>query len=432
MNRLFQGIGKDRAQAATLNSVRRLKNVNAALRELNRRPVGIDGIPHVAYVDPLGYSRWNPDILGNIPNFHNPLELIQEAILYYYCYEPDQVERFLVDGREVEAGTVSNRIIERAIARKLSANFDAAFSDSSYGFRPGRSPEMAIRNVREAIRHGAHWAFKTDIEAFFENIDRGILIRQLARSNVDLPLIHLTLAAITSHLGCCSYRKRGLPQGNIICPVLSNLYLHGFDEACARYKYFRYADDILVLCRTQEECLRAKTSIEKWLTRLHLSLNPNKTVLVDLYRAPVVFLGFEIRGGNLYPPAKTIKTLAEKLEFRGQKHRKGLLESFANRYGVGRVRKLFRRLDRELRQYYPPGITLTGLLERHRRSSKRSGSRREPSDVGLPEGEAASYAIEKTSSGRPPQSQQPGAADPKKSGAPRPKGTLPQGEVKDA
>jgi hypothetical protein len=369
MNRLFQGIGKDGAQGATLNAVRRLKNVNAALQELNRRPVGIDGIPHVGYVDSLGYSRWNPNILDAVPNFYNPLELIQEKILYYYCYEPDQVERFVVNGREVESGTVSNRIIERAIARKLSTNFDAAFSDSSYGFRPGRSPEMAIRNVRVAIRQGAHWAFKTDIRAFFENIDRGILIRQLVGSNIDPPLVRLTLAAITSHLGCYGYRKNGLPQGNIICPFLSNLYLHGFDKACARYKYFRYADDILVLGRTREELLRAEACIEKWLTRLRLSLNPKKTFAVDLYRDPVVFLGFEIRGGNLYPPAKAIKTLADGLQFRGQKSRRALMEAFANRYRVGRVRKLFRRLDRELRQYYPSGITLTGLLDRRGQST---------------------------------------------------------------
>jgi hypothetical protein len=338
-----------------------------------------------------------------------------------------------VNGREVESGTVSNRIIERAIARKLSTNFDAAFSDSSYGFRPGRSPEMAIRNVREAIRQGAHWAFKTDIRAFFENIDRGILLRQLAGSNVDPLLICLIFAAITSHLGLCHFRTHGLPQGNIISPVLSNLYLHGFDRACARYQYFRYADDVLVLGQTREELLRAKASIEKWLTHLRLSLNPKKTFLVDLYWEPVVFLGFEIRGGNLYPPAKAIKNLADGLQFRGQKSRRALMESFASRYSIGWVRKLFRRLDCELKQYYPPGITLTGLLDgRREKSSTRSARRREKQDVVFPKGEAASLAIEKTSFGRPPQSQQPGAADLKKSAAPRPKGTPPQGEVKKA
>lgn len=431
MNRLFQGIGKAWAQGATLNAVRRLKNLNAALQELNRRPVGRDGIPHVAYVDPLGYSRWNPNILHAIPNFQNPLESIQEGILYYHGYEPDPVTRFVLDGRELESGTIGNRIIERAIARKLSANFDAAFTDSSYGFRPRRSPEIAIRKVREAIRHGAHWAFKTDIENFFENIDRGILLRQLAGSNIDPQLICLIFAAITSHLGLCHFRTHGLPQGNIISPVLSNLYLHGFDKACARYEYFRYADDILVLGRTQEELLRAKASIEKWLTHLRLTLNSKKTLLVDLYREPVVFLGFEIRGGNVYPPAKAIKTLVKGLQFQGHERGKALMEAFANRYSVGKVRKLFRRLDREIRQYYPSGIKLTGLLDRRRKSTSSSGYRRRPSDVGHPKGEAAFVAIEKTRFGRPLQSQQPGAADLKKSAAPRPKGSPTQGEVKD-
>jgi hypothetical protein len=147
----------------------------------------------------------------------------------------------------------------------------------------------------------------------------------------------------------------------------------------------------------------------------------------------VVFLGFEIRGGNLYPPAKAIKNLADGLQFRGQKSRRALMESCASRYSIGWVRKLFRRLDCELKQYYPPGITLTGLLDgRREKSSTRSARRREKQDVVFPKGEAASLAIEKTSFGRPPQSQQPGAADLKKSAAPRPKGTPPQGEVKKA
>ena len=165
----------------------------------------------------------------------------------------------------------------------------------------------------------------------------------------------------------------GLPQGNGLSPLLSNIHLHQFDLACAFLVYFRYADDILVLGRTRQEIWEAKYFLKRQLARLGLQLNEEKTIIRNVYREPVVFLGYELRGGNIYPPQKAVLRLEKGLQFRGQDARLNLMRGFVRRYQIGHVRKLFRRLDRDLRQLFPPGITLVGLLDNAKAKATAGG-----------------------------------------------------------
>ena len=165
----------------------------AALHEINRRPSAAGGFSYQAYVRPLEYARWDPTIFDayRIP----PLRYLQEEFVCEYCYEPDETVPINVKGRIVQSGTVANRIIERAIARKLTASINACFSDRSWAYRPRRSAQMAILQVRDAVRQGYHWALKTDIEHFFPNINRKLLELQLRRGLVDQGLCEMTLRA---------------------------------------------------------------------------------------------------------------------------------------------------------------------------------------------------------------------------------------------
>jgi CRISPR-associated protein Cas1 len=211
--------------------------------------------------------------------------------------------------RVVECGTTANRIRERAIARKLDAYLDPNFDDASYAFRPGRSPETAILCVRDTIRKGAHWALKTDIAHFFDSVDRRILDHLLAQVLRDRDLRCAIMVAISPVIvsgGTSLYRQKGLPQGNGIAPILSNLYLHLLDESCSRFQYFRYADDILVLAATREEVEEALNHIRRVTTLLRLQLSEEKNQIRDLYREPVKFLGYEVRGGNIYVPKESV------------------------------------------------------------------------------------------------------------------------------
>ena len=363
MNPLFHGISTGQTPGPTMKSARRMANLSAALHEINRRPVGIDEIPYEAFVDPLGHLRWNPNLLDAYPDL-NPLRAVQESLVQSYI--PDPAEAFRVEKRDLERGTVANRIVERAILRKLNSNLDRFFRDESHGYRPGRSPETAILKVREAVRGGAHWAAQTDFEAFFESVDRRVLESQLRETIPDAALCNavmtVTSPAVVIH-GTTRQRLNGLPQGNGLSPFLPNLYLHHFDEACSRMTYFRYADDMLVLGRSWQEVMEALRFIRRLARPLGLRLKQKKTFVCDLYVKPLVFLGYELRGGQIYPPKEAIRQLQQNLEFRGMGDRKGLLVAFVHRYRIGPVRKLFRRLDRQLRHLYPPGLSLASLFD---------------------------------------------------------------------
>jgi hypothetical protein len=363
MKSLIGKLEAGRSALPTLRSVSRRKNLQAALGEISRRAVGLDGLPFEAYADPIAHLRWNPDLLAAHPDL-SPLEDVQGNMIHG-CH-PDAAQLLEVHRRTVEVGTTSDRIIGRAISRKLSAALDHRFSPQSWGFRPHRSPEQVILKVRATIRQGAHWAFKTDIHHFFDSISRPLLERMLRSIVPDQDLcdaiLNLSAPTVVDH-GISRTRLDGLPQGNGISPILSNIYLHALDTACADLHYFRYADDLLVLAHTAKDVQRTRAIVTRYVSSLGLGLKPGKTIIVDLYRRPIPFLGYKLRGGNVYPSAKSISSFQRKLGNRGQDARKALMLAFVRRYRIGPVRKLFCRLDREYHRLYPPGMTLVGLLK---------------------------------------------------------------------
>ena len=360
-----RGLGPGQLTAPTLRSTSRMKNLVAARGEINRRIGAAGGFPYQAYVNHTEYARLDPNIL--LAYEPNPMAYIQDEFVYFYAYVPDHTVPIEVKGRIVETGTIKNRIIERSLTRRLSAALDPYFSNRSWAYRPNRSTEMAIFEVRQAIRRGLHWALKTDISSFFGSIKREILENQLRWSIADQDLCDMILTANSPNIriGWSNIRMRtgGIPQGNILSPFLANLHLNGFDEACSRLDYRRYADDLFVLASSLEEIVAARQYIEQLLAELGLQLNEKKTFIRDLYRQPIVFLGFELRGGSVYPPRKAILRFEQQLRVRGQHARRDLMNNFVRRFHMGPVRKLFRRIDRELHSWYPEGVTLTGLLE---------------------------------------------------------------------
>ncbi|MBI3896082.1 MAG: hypothetical protein HY313_09145 [Acidobacteria bacterium] len=363
-NSLHGGLGLGRSPGPTLRSVRRMTNVLEAFHEISRKP-GCDGVPWEAFANAWAYCLWDLRFFEEY-GLHPMLE-IQGSMAFGGL--PDPVKEITIGNRVVQWGTVANRIVQRAVMRKAAVNLDAHLSNCSYAYRPGRSAATAIQRVQHDIRRGFRWALKTDIASFFDSVNREILVGQLRDTIADEYLCDLIMEQISPMVyrldGGSSFQKTGLPQGSALSPFLANIYLHQFDRACSSANgYFRYADDILIVGKTKTEVVRAKASIKRRLSRLGLKLNAEKTFICDLYREPVVFLGYEIRGGNIYPPQKAIERLEQNLKFRGQpEDRLNLMKSFVQRHRIGPVRKLFRQVDRRLRQLYPPGVTLVGLLD---------------------------------------------------------------------
>jgi hypothetical protein len=406
---LHRGIGMGFDHAPTLKSVRRWENLEAAFREVSRRAIGCDGFSYWAYQEPFKYARFNLNFQLAYPELQ-PLKTIQESLLYNAV--PDAVLTKLVKGRPIQIGTVKNRIVERAFARKLTAHFDRYFAPASCAFRKGKSPELVASQIRSMIRQGARYALKTDIKQFFASTLRAILFKQLLDSVQDEELCTYVFEAISPYqLEERQWTTTGLPQGNGLSPVLSNLYLRRFDLACSHLKYRRFADDILVLANDRETLVEAQNHIALLLANLGLQLNEGKTDIYDLYRQSVVFLGYEIRGGNLYPSEKSIQRLGERLRIWGQRARQipmvadismvSIMKGFVRRFRVGPVYQTFRRIDRRLKQDYPEHTSLASLWkDREQRNVNRGMAN--TINSGLPRGVAAGCSAEKARVGQVP------------------------------
>jgi RNA-directed DNA polymerase len=223
-------------------------------------------------------------------------------------YVPQPVRR--VELRKSGGGTrklgipvIVDRVLQQAIAQVLTPIFDPTFSDSSFGFRPGRNAHQAIRQVQAYVKDGYRVAVDLDLAKFFDTVNQDLLMSLLGRTIRDKRLLALIGRYLRAGVLVGEHfepSEVGTPQGGPASPLLANILLHQLDCELTRrgHRFARYADDLVILVRSARAGERVMRSITRYLeTSLKLTVNPAKSKVAPMSECR--FLGFTIHGNKI-------------------------------------------------------------------------------------------------------------------------------------
>jgi RNA-directed DNA polymerase len=296
-------------------------------------------------------------------------------------YQPQAVKRVWIpkpgskEKRPLGVPTLRDRIVQGALLHVLEPIFERDFAPQSYGFRPGKSCKDALRRVDELLKSGAHWVVDADLKSYFDSIPQKGLMERIEEKIADgrvLKLVEQMLqAGVMDSAKGWQPTEQGTPQGAVVSPLLSNIYLDALDWQMARHGFemVRYADDFIVLCRSQEQAQAALELVRAWVEANGLKLHPTKTRLVDASLAGGFdFLGYHFERGMRWPRKKSMDKLKESIRYKTRrsdgrsmrticedlnrtlrgwfgyfKHSKGNVFTSVDGYTRGRLRSILRK-----------------------------------------------------------------------------------------
>jgi RNA-directed DNA polymerase len=211
--------------------------------------------------------------------------------------------------------TVRDRVVQAALCQVLEPIFERDFAAQSYGFRPNRGCKDALRRVDDLLKAGYSWVVDADLKSYFDTIPREPLLERVKARVSDGRVLSLVEAFLTQ--GVLEEMKHwtpeaGTPQGGCISPLLSNIYLDALDHFMAEsgFEMVRYADDFVVLCRTEADAQQALQRVQSWTAAAGLQLHPVKTRIVDATRpGGFDFLGYHFERGYRWPREKSRRKL---------------------------------------------------------------------------------------------------------------------------
>lgn len=265
-----------------------LNNMNAAMEKVIHNK-GAAGIDKVTVNELKAY-------------FTEHVFEIRQAILNG-TYRPQPVRRVAIPKdlkrtkmRMLGIPTVMDRVIQQATLQILQPMFEPQFAETSYGFRPGRSCHDAVRKCLEYANEGYVYVADMDLEKFFDTVNQSKLIQVLSKTIKDgriVSLIHRFLNAGAVWMGKFEETEYGVPQGGPLSPLLANVMLNELDHELEHrgHKYVRYADDLVILCKSKASAQQTLDHITPYIEKkLFLKVNREKTIVAHI--TDIKFLGF--------------------------------------------------------------------------------------------------------------------------------------------
>jgi RNA-directed DNA polymerase len=283
------------------------RNLYAAFQQVARN----DGAPGVDHVSVYDFTRQIPENLWQLS------DSLKEG-----TYRPSSIRRTHIpkpgttETRPLGIPTVRDRIVQAAVVNVIEPIFERDFAAHSYGFRPQRGCKDALCRVDHLLKDGYVFVLDADLKAYFDSIPHDQLLARLQTKIADGRVLSLIQSFLTAGIldGMSEWTPTsGAPQGAVLSPLLSNIYLDPLDHLLADsgFEMVRYADDFVVLCRTCEAAEAALSLVQSWVAQAGLTLHPTKTRIVDSRVESFAFLGYEFRGEKHWPRKKSIQKLKD-------------------------------------------------------------------------------------------------------------------------
>ena len=295
-----------------MDKVYRLPNLLSAYEEVKRRGGG-------AGVDHETIKMFERDLMANLKKL--------SAEMANGRYRPRAVKRTWIpkpgsrEKRPLGIPTVRDRVAQAALRHVLEPIFERDFAEQSYGFRPGRGCKDALRRVNGLLEAGQHWVVDADLKSYFDTIPKEALMKRIEEKVSDGRVTEMLRGYLNQEVleGMAGWiPEAGTPQGSGISPLLSNIYLDELDQRMKQlgYEMVRYADDFVILSRSEEEAQKALEEVRRWTAKAGLTLHPEKTRIVDARQknAGFDFLGYHFERSLRWPRAKNVKKLKETIK----------------------------------------------------------------------------------------------------------------------
>jgi RNA-directed DNA polymerase len=297
---LEQGV-KGGCWFSLMDKVDALRNLEAAYQQVARNR-GAPGIDHVTV------EHFGGRLSDELPRLH---EQLQDG-----SYRPQAVKRVQIpkpgtsETRPLGIPTVRDRVVQAAVVNAIEPIFEREFAEQSYGFRPGRGCKDALRRVDKLLQEGYVYVVDADLKSYFDTIPHDRLMSRIQERIADGRVLSLIKSFLKADIldGLTHWTpEAGAPQGAVLSPLLSNVYLNPLDHLLvqAGFEMVRYADDFVILCRTREDAERALELIQQWTADNGLTLHPTKTKIVDERTEGFEFLGYRFVKHRRFPRRKS-------------------------------------------------------------------------------------------------------------------------------